>query len=293
MFKWLKLATPALMVALVGCSVDTDEAKKLTKPTVNAGNDQVHTLPVSSIALNGTASTSPSVYDIETISWTQRSGPQQLSILNADKLKASIINPTLAGTYEFQLYVRDSGDRSNTDTVRIILNAANAGASASAGASVSAGIRHYSDQTTQKQQTQSIQKTMQIPVSVVSAELTGSNGVIQYGTMDTTPSSDIQKQTENALQQLSDATTVTFDFSGVSKDNNSQLLIAMIESLRGDNAAQIVSSYDSENPVTTIYLQDLKPHQNMKFDNSELGTQLNELVDTLQLNIPSTSIRKN
>ncbi len=287
MFKWLKLSAPVLMVALVGCSVDTDEAKKLTKPTVNAGNDQVHTLPVSSIALNGTASTSPSVYDIETISWTQRSGPQQLSILNADKLKASIINPTLAGTYEFQLYVRDSGDRSNTDTVRIILNAANAGASASA------GIRHYSDQTTQKQQTQSIQKTMQIPVSVVSAELTGSNGVIQYGTMDTTPSGDIQKQTASALQQLSDATTVTFDFSGVSKDNNSQLLIAMIESLRGDNAAQIVSSYDSENPVTTIYLPDLKPHQNMKFDNSELGTQLNELVDTLQLTIPSTSIRKN
>ncbi len=287
MFKWLKLSAPVLMVALVGCSVDTDEAKKLTKPTVNAGNDQVHTLPVSSIALNGTASTSPSVYDIETISWTQRSGPQQLSILNADKLKASIINPTLAGTYEFQLYVRDSGDRSNTDTVRLILNAANAGASASA------GIRHYSDQTTQKQQTQSIQKTIQIPVSVVSAELTGSNGVIQYGTMDTTPSGDIQKQTASALQQLSDATTVTFDFSGVSKDNNSQLLIAMIESLRGDNAAQIVSSYDSENPVTTIYLQDLKPHQNMKFDNSELGTQLNELVDTLQLTIPSTSIRKN
>ncbi|PKF79174.1 hypothetical protein CW749_12090 [Vibrio sp. vnigr-6D03] len=287
MFKWLKLAAPALMVALVGCSVDTDEAKKLTKPTVNAGNDQVHTLPVSSIALNGTASTSPSVYDIETVSWTQRSGPQQLSILNTDKLKASIINPTLAGTYEFQLYVRDSGDRSNTDTVRLILNAANTGASASA------AIRHYSDQTTQKQQTQSIQKTIQIPVSVVSTELTSSNGVIQYGTMDTTPSSDIQKQTENALQQLSDAATVTFDFSEVSKDNNSQLLIAMIESLRGDNAAQIVSSYDSENPVTTIYLQDLKPHQNMKFDNSELGTQLNELVDTLQLTIPSTSIRKN
>lgn len=157
MFKWLKLAAPALMVALVGCSVDTDEAKKLTKPTVNAGNDQVHTLPVSSIALNGTASTSPSVYDIETISWTQRSGPQQLSILNADKLKASIINPTLAGTYEFQLYVRDSGARSNIDTVRLILNAANAGASASA------GIRHHSNQTTQKQQTQSIQKQYKSP----------------------------------------------------------------------------------------------------------------------------------
>ncbi|WP_104401258.1 PKD domain-containing protein [Vibrio penaeicida] len=287
MFKWLKLSAPVLMVALVGCSVDTDEAKKLTKPTVNAGNDQAHTLPVSSIALNGTASTSPSVYDIETISWTQRSGPQQLSILNADKLKASIINPTLAGTYEFQLYVRDSGDRSNTDTVRLILNTANAGASASA------GIRQHSDQTTQKRQTQLIQKAMQIPVSVVSTELNGSNGVIHYGTMDTTPSSDIQKQTENALQQLSDAATVTFDFSGVSKEKNSQLLLAMIETLRGANAAQVVSSYDSKNPVTTIYLQDLKPHQNIQFDNSEIGAQLNELADTLQLTIPSTSIRKN
>ncbi|MDP2573872.1 hypothetical protein Q8W40_16890 [Vibrio penaeicida] len=289
MFKWLKLSAPVLMVALVGCSVDTDEAKKLTKPTVNAGNDQVHTLPVSSIALNGTASTSPSIYDIETISWTQRSGPQQLTILNADKLKASIINPTLAGTYEFQLYVRDSGDRSNTDTVRLILNAENAGASASA----SAGMRHHSDQITQKQQTQSLQKTIQIPVSVVSTELTGSNGVIQYGTMDTTPSSYIQKQTEIALQQLSDAATVTFDFSSVSKEKNSQLLIAMIETLRGDNAAQVVSSYDSKNPVTTIYLQDLKPHQNIQFDNSEIGAQLNELANTLQLTIPSTSIRKN
>ena len=110
------------MIALGGCNVDVNDAKEYTKPTVNAGSDKVYTLPVSTIKLSGSAKTKPkNLYSIEEVRWTQTSGPEQLAILNADRLTATLLTPTTAGTYTFKLYAKDSGGRSNADSVNIVL----------------------------------------------------------------------------------------------------------------------------------------------------------------------------
>ncbi len=121
LFKVMFLSSALFLSA---CSVDdVTDADKYTKPTVNAGADQLHTLPVHTITLSGSAKTYPKhVYEIKTIRWTQLSGPQQLTVLNSDSLNATLINPTVVGTYIFELYVKDSARRTNTDRVTVILH---------------------------------------------------------------------------------------------------------------------------------------------------------------------------
>ncbi|EHU9456885.1 hypothetical protein KZY41_000877 [Vibrio vulnificus] len=119
----LKIVLIATLLFLAGCDVDdAADANKYTKPTVNAGSDQVHTLPINTITLHGSAKSWPKlVFSIKTKQWRQISGPQNLTILNADSFTATLLNPTVAGTYIFELYAKDSGDRSNTDQVKIVL----------------------------------------------------------------------------------------------------------------------------------------------------------------------------
>nr|WP_285897117.1 hypothetical protein [Vibrio sp. SCSIO 43169] len=107
---------------LVGCVDDASDGEKYTKPTVNAGSDQAHTLPVERLTLSGSAKTYPAyLYSIKTTHWRQVSGPQQLVLLNEDELTAMALNPTAAGTYEFELYAKDSLGRTNTDRVTVVL----------------------------------------------------------------------------------------------------------------------------------------------------------------------------
>ncbi|EIZ1362723.1 hypothetical protein MOS07_003038 [Vibrio vulnificus] len=123
MCNLLKIVLIATLLFLTGCDVDdAADANKYTKPTVNAGSDQVHTLPINTITLHGSAKSWPKlVFSIKTKQWRQISGPQSLTILNADSFTATLLNPTVAGTYIFELYAKDSGDRSNTDQVKIVL----------------------------------------------------------------------------------------------------------------------------------------------------------------------------
>ncbi|EMN7332277.1 PKD domain-containing protein [Vibrio vulnificus] len=123
MCNLLKIVLIATLLFLAGCDVDdAADANKYTKPTVNAGSDQVHTLPINTITLHGSAKSWPKlVFSIKTKQWRQISGPQNLTILNADSFTATLLNPTVAGTYIFELYAKDSGDRSNTDQVKIVL----------------------------------------------------------------------------------------------------------------------------------------------------------------------------
>ncbi|WFB51170.1 MULTISPECIES: hypothetical protein [Vibrio] len=101
---------------------DASDGEKYTKPTVNAGSDQAHTLPVERLTLSGSAKTYPAyLYSIKTTHWRQVSGPQQLVLLNEDELTAMALNPTAAGTYEFELYAKDSLGRTNTDRVTVVL----------------------------------------------------------------------------------------------------------------------------------------------------------------------------
>ncbi|PMJ90728.1 hypothetical protein [Vibrio sp. 10N.261.55.A7] len=122
--KWKNTLLALPLMVMMGC--DSDDAitdtEKWTKPTVNAGSDQLHTLPQTSIALKGSAKSYPkNLYSIKTTKWTQISGPQQLAILNDSEVDATLMNPTVAGTYIFELYAKDSADRTNTDQVKIVL----------------------------------------------------------------------------------------------------------------------------------------------------------------------------
>ncbi|HFQ5084170.1 TPA: hypothetical protein ACGUVT_001699 [Vibrio vulnificus] len=123
MCNLLKIVLIATLLFLAGCDVDdASDATKYTKPTVNAGSDQYHTLPIDTITLHGSAKSWPKlVFSIKTKQWRQISGPQSLTILNADSFTATLLNPTVAGTYIFELYAKDSGDRTNTDRVKIVL----------------------------------------------------------------------------------------------------------------------------------------------------------------------------
>ncbi|MGL1036611.1 PKD domain-containing protein [Vibrio vulnificus] len=123
MCNLLKIVLIATLLFLAGCDVDdASDATKYTKPTVNAGSDQYHTLPIDTITLHGSAKSWPKlVFSIKTKQWRQISGPQSLTILNDDSFTATLLNPTVAGTYIFELYAKDSGDRANTDRVKIVL----------------------------------------------------------------------------------------------------------------------------------------------------------------------------
>ncbi|HAT8540607.1 hypothetical protein F6X00_08610 [Vibrio vulnificus] len=123
MCNLLKIVLIATLLFLAGCDVDdASDATKYTKPTVNAGSDQYHTLPIDTITLHGSAKSWPKlVFSIKTKQWRQISGPQSLTILNADSFTATLLNPTVAGTYIFELYAKDSGDRANTDQMKIVL----------------------------------------------------------------------------------------------------------------------------------------------------------------------------
>ncbi|HRP55563.1 PKD domain-containing protein, partial [Agriterribacter sp.] len=91
-------------------------------PVANAGNAQTITLPVNSITLNGTNSSAPSA-QIKSYSWSQISGPSQVTITDAAKAVATV-NGLVAGTYEFQLKVTDGNGNSATASVAVIVNPA-------------------------------------------------------------------------------------------------------------------------------------------------------------------------
>ncbi|WP_240458264.1 PKD domain-containing protein [Vibrio neptunius] len=121
----LRLVAPLVLALLVGCGSDASDGEKYAKPTVNAGSDQAHTLPIDNLTLSGSAKTYPAyLYSIRDTRWRQVSGPQQLALLNEDELTATALNPTAAGTYEFELYAKDSLGRTNTDLVTIVLHEA-------------------------------------------------------------------------------------------------------------------------------------------------------------------------
>ena len=99
-----------------------DQTQPNVAPVANAGADQVITLPIDSVALDGSAS-----YDlnnnISTYQWTKLSGPSTYTIIEADSVQTLVKN-LLEGTYSFELLVTDSGGLFSKDTVQIIVNPA-------------------------------------------------------------------------------------------------------------------------------------------------------------------------
>ena len=88
-------------------------------PLANAGSDLQLTLPVSSVNLNGGASTDPEGATLS-FSWTKLSGPSSFSITNSNTATPTI-NNLVAGVYTVQLQVTDADGYTATDNVSIIV----------------------------------------------------------------------------------------------------------------------------------------------------------------------------
>lgn len=89
-------------------------------PVVNAGVDITIVLPIDSVLLSGTASSS-SGGTITSYQWTKINGPAQSNINTPDKAVTTVTN-LVEGTYSFRLAVFDSHGQSGYDTINIFVN---------------------------------------------------------------------------------------------------------------------------------------------------------------------------
>lgn len=94
-----------------------------TPPVARAGNDQLITLPLDSVTVNGSAS-SDAVGSIISYQWQQLNGPV-VTIMNNPANAITIIRGlTSVGSYQFELTVTDDSSAVARDTVLITVNAA-------------------------------------------------------------------------------------------------------------------------------------------------------------------------
>lgn len=104
---------PSITYATTGC----EEGENIA-PLANAGENQVVTLPTSTITLSGSALDSDGA--IASYAWSKLSGPGY-SIDNAT-IQAPVLTNLTAGTYVFRLMVLDNDGDSDTDEVTITVN---------------------------------------------------------------------------------------------------------------------------------------------------------------------------
>jgi hypothetical protein len=95
-------------------------------PTINhpplacAGTDQVITLPINTVTLDGSCSTDPD-NNITSYSWSKISGPTAFSIVNANALQTPA-KDLVEGMYLFELKVTDAAGAFDRDTIQITVN---------------------------------------------------------------------------------------------------------------------------------------------------------------------------
>ncbi|UAY51203.1 T9SS type A sorting domain-containing protein [Ferruginibacter albus] len=99
--------------------VDTVQITANTAPIVNAGADQLISLPLSTVTLSGSASDVDG--SITAYKWTKASGPTG-TISNSSAASTSVTNLS-SGIYKFALTATDNSGASSTDTVQITVNA--------------------------------------------------------------------------------------------------------------------------------------------------------------------------
>ena len=90
-------------------------------PVANAGADQVITLPVNNISLNGSASADPDGA-ITSYAWSMIGGPAQYTIASAGTVTTNV-SGLVQGVYSFRLLVTDNAGATAADTIRITVNA--------------------------------------------------------------------------------------------------------------------------------------------------------------------------
>ncbi len=100
-------------------------------PSVNAGINQILTLPTSNAALNATISDDGQPAGVTNISWSKQSGPGTVSFTPSFNLEDPTASFSTSGTYVLKLEVND-GVLTNSDTVTITVNPESDGADWSA-----------------------------------------------------------------------------------------------------------------------------------------------------------------
>lgn len=105
---------------IVACGSNTKKASHQeqtgTAPSVDAGTPiKVTNLP--RVYFNATVSDKEN--DIISYQWHQISGPEPVTLVNADTLSAYFDSPKTAGTYQFELTVRDKTNLRAKDTVSV------------------------------------------------------------------------------------------------------------------------------------------------------------------------------
>jgi hypothetical protein len=86
-------------------------------PVACAGPDQTITLPISTVTLDGRCSLDPD-NDIATYLWSQVIGPSSSRIMNPDQPQTQVTD-LAAGSFVFQLTVRDASGLISIDTMRV------------------------------------------------------------------------------------------------------------------------------------------------------------------------------
>ncbi len=88
-------------------------------PSASAGSNIIITAPVSTITLDGSASSDPDG-SITTYAWSQLSGPSTAIIVSSGSATTSVTGLEV-GTYTFQLGVTDNSGATSTDPITVIV----------------------------------------------------------------------------------------------------------------------------------------------------------------------------
>lgn len=89
-------------------------------PVANAGRDKSISLPVTTVILDGSASSDPD-NNIASYVWSKISGPASFSFSNADLMQTQVLH-LVQGEYLFELRVTDTEGLIGRDTVKVTVN---------------------------------------------------------------------------------------------------------------------------------------------------------------------------
>jgi len=89
-------------------------------PIASAGPDQIITLPVNNVEVNGIGSSDPDGTIVSYL-WTKIYGPDTFNIVNVSAVK-TVINDLVKGNYQFELTVKGNTGIFAKDTVQITVN---------------------------------------------------------------------------------------------------------------------------------------------------------------------------
>lgn len=113
------IALSFFVVLFGACQKENEELIETNPvpPVVDAGNNQAVQLPVASVTLTGTATTSAGT-TIRAYLWSMISGPN-VPIINSPGSASTTVSNLAAGTYLFQLMATNSEGLTGVDTTRV------------------------------------------------------------------------------------------------------------------------------------------------------------------------------